>query len=88
MDYKLANGSIVNDNMLEEMAGEWESGEWDGHLSNVTLAVPDREEPTKVVTFRISESRAAAVKAATKKAGITQSEFYRRAVDRELAAFA
>ena len=68
MDYKLADESIVDDNVLEEMAGEWESGGWDGHLSNVAPAVPDREEPTKAVIFRISESRAAAIKAVTKKA--------------------
>jgi predicted DNA binding CopG/RHH family protein len=86
MEYKLKDGSTLTDAEIENIASEYESGKWKGHLQNVTIVAPDREEATKVVTFRLTESRAAAVKAATKKAGITQSEFYRRAVDRELAA--
>lgn len=87
MEHKLMNGVAVTDEELERMASEFESGEWDGRLENVVLSVPRQEEATKVETFRITSSRAA-VKEATKAHGITKSEFYRRAVDRELTALA
>ena len=88
MEYKLTDGSSVTDEKLEQIAEEFESGEWKGHLENIRVSLPDREEPTKVLTFRLTVSRAAAVKAAAKRAGITQSDFIRHAVDRELAAIA
>lgn len=86
MECKLKNGVAVTDEMLDQMASEFEGGNWQGHLENVVLSIPKAEEPTKVETFRITSSRAAAVKKATKVHGISKSEFYRRAVDRELAA--
>ena len=88
MEYKLTDGSSVTDEKLEQIAEEFESGEWKGHLENIRVSLPDREEPTKVLTFRLTVSRAAAVKAAAKRAGITQSDFIRHAGDRELAAMA
>lgn len=88
MEYELKNGATVTDEQLERMATEFESGEWEGHLENVVLPVPKPEEATKVETFRITSSRAAAVREAVKAHGISKSEFYRRAVDRELAALA
>ena len=88
MEYKLTDGSSVTDEKLEQIAEEFESGEWKGHLENIRVSLPDREEPTKVLTFRLTASRAAAVKTAAKRAGITQSDFIRHAIDRELAAMA
>lgn len=87
MDYKLKNGAVVDDGMLEEMAAEWEGGEWEGHLENVVVGLPKQDaDDLATVSFRLPRSRVAAVEAATKSRGISKSEFYRRAVDRELAS--
>lgn len=87
MEYKLKDGSVVDDGMLEEMAAEWEGGEWDGHLENVVVGLPKQDADDLVtVSFRMPKSRVAAVEAATRSHGISKSEFYRRAVDRELAS--
>lgn len=87
MEYELKNGSVVDDDMLEEMAAEWEGGEWEGHLENVVVGLPRQDaDDLATVSFRLPRSRVAAVEAATKSHGISKSEFYRRAVDRELAS--
>ena len=87
MEYRLRDGGTVDDGTLEEMAREWESGEWEGHLEDVVVDLPDPgEDALTTVSFRMPRSRLAAVEAAVQRAGITKSEFYRRAVDRELAA--
>lgn len=87
MDYKLKNNRVVDDDMLEEMAAEWESGEWNGHLENVLIGLPKQDaDDLATVSFRLPKSRIAAVEAATKSRGISKSEFYRCAVDKELAA--
>ena len=87
MEYRLRDGGTVGDDALEEMASEWGRGEWEGHLENVVVGLPDPEEDAlTTVSFRMPRSRLAAVEAAVLRAGITKSEFYRRAVDRELAA--
>lgn len=87
MEYRLKDGRIVDDETLEEMAAEWENGDWEGHLENVVVGVPKPpEDDLTVVSFRIPKSRVAAVEAATGRHGMSKSEFYRRAVDRELAA--
>ena len=87
MEYRLKNGNVVDDDMLEEMAAEWEGGEWDGHLENVVVGLLKQEaDDLATVSFRMPRSRVAAVEAATRVHGISKSEFYRRAVDRELAS--
>ncbi len=86
----MENGTVLSDDDLENMAAEWESGEWVGHLENVTMGVPKRDDADEltVVSFRLSKSRVAAIDAAVASHGLTKSEFYRRAVDRELMALA
>ena len=88
MEYTLNDGSVVNDDLLEEMAAEWESGEWEGHLENVTVGVPKEaaQDDMTVVSFRMPKTRVEAVDAVTKRLGMSKSDFYRQAVDRELAA--
>lgn len=90
MNYKMENGKILTDDDFENMAAEYESGEWDGHLENVVMGVPRAEEGDElaVVSFRLSKSRLAAVEAAIANHGMSKSEFYRKAVDRELLALA
>lgn len=88
MEHRLANGMVVTDAELDAEAGKWERGEWEGHLEDVRVAVPERDpdaDELVVVSFRIPRSRARAVDAATSRLGVSKSEFYRRAVDRELA---
>lgn len=38
MDYRLKDGSIVDDDTLEEMAAAWE-----GHLENVVVGLPRQD---------------------------------------------
>lgn len=45
----------------------------------------EREEQT-LVSFRIPRSRVKAIESAVEKRGITKSEFYRMAVERELSS--
>lgn len=88
MEYKLANGMTINDEELETEAEKWERGEWDGHLSNVRVPLPERDQDADemvVVSFRLPRSRVRAIDAATERTGVSKSEFYRRAVDHELA---
>ena len=42
MEYKLTDGSSVTDEKLEQIAEEFESGEWKGHLENIRVSLPDR----------------------------------------------
>ncbi len=89
MEYQLKNGGTIDDAALAEMAREWENGEWEGHLENVVVGLPDQgEDVLTTVSFRLPKSRLLAVEAAALRAGISKSEFYRRAIDRELAALA
>lgn len=88
MEYTMENGVVLTDDDLERMAAEYESGEWEGHLENVVMGVKGNEvaDDLTVVSFRLSKARVDAVDSVIKRLGISKSEFYRRAVDRELAA--
>lgn len=88
MEYELKNGTVVDDDTLEAMAAEWESGAWEGHVENVVVGVPKEaaDDEMTVVSFRMPKTRVDAVDAAAARLGVSKSEFYRRAVDRELAA--
>ena len=86
MEYKLQNGSVVDDETLEAMAAEWESGQWEGHLENVVIGLPEQDADELVtVSFRLPKSRVRAIERVIDNTGLTKSEFYRRAIDRELA---
>ncbi|MDO4290069.1 MAG: toxin-antitoxin system antitoxin subunit [Eggerthellaceae bacterium] len=86
MEFKTASGAILTDAMLDEMAQEYEDGTWEG-CGEVTMGRPKLyDEDMETVSFRLPKSRVAAVEAATARKGISKSEFYRRAVDRELLA--
>lgn len=90
MKYETKEGIILTDDDLETMAAEYESGEWEGHLENVVVNVPKTEktDELEVVSFRLPKSRIAAIEAAIANHGMSKSEFYRKAVDRELVALA
>lgn len=80
------NGSVLTDGQLDEMAKEYENGTWEGH-DEVTLGRPRLyDEDMETVSFRIPRSRIAAVEDASRRCGITKSEFFRQAIERGLAA--
>lgn len=86
MEIKKADGTVVTDEMLDEMAEEYENGTWEGH-GEVAMGRPKLyDEDMETVSFRLPRSRVKAVEAVTKRRGMSKSEFYRRAVDGELAA--
>lgn len=69
---------------FDEMAKEYEEGAWSG-IGEVTMGRPKLyDEDLETISFRLPKSRIAAVEAVAKKRGISKSEFYRRAIDREL----
>lgn len=88
MGFKTASGDILTDAMLDEMAKDYEEGTWAG-TGEVTMGRPKLyDEDMETVSFRIPRSRIAAIEALTERLGMSKSEFYRRAVDRELIALA
>lgn len=86
MEFKASNGDVLDDKRLDEMAREYENGEWRGH-GEITPGRPKLfDEEMETVSFRIPRSRVAAIEAVIRRSGISKSEFYRRAVDKELMA--
>lgn len=86
MEFKTASGTILNDDQLDELAREYEDGTWEGH-GEITMGRPRLfDEDMETVSFRLPRSRIAAIEATAKRCGISKSEFYRRAIDRELLA--
>lgn len=90
MDYTLENGHKVTDAQLENMAAEWENDTWEGPLENIVLDIKRTANQDEMIveSFRVPKTRVAAIESIAKERGISKSEFYRRAIDRELAALA
>ena len=73
---------------VDSIAAACESGDygmWD--LSRVSYGSPFDEEMT-TISVRLPKSRVEAMKRATKKSGVSRSEFVRRAIDQELLEMA
>lgn len=88
MGFKTASGNEITDAMLDEMAKDYEEGTWKG-TGEVTMGRPKLyDEDMETVSFRIPHSRIVAIEALTERLGMSKSDFYRRAVDRELLALA
>lgn len=88
MEFTKKDGTPITDDMLDAMAAEYENGTWSGH-GEITMGRPKLyDEDMETVSFRIPRSRIVAVEAVTKRNGMSKSEFYRRAIDKELAALA
>ena len=86
MEFKTADGTVLNDSALNAMAKEYEDGTWSG-VGEVTMGRPKLyDEDMETVSFRLPRSRIAVIEAVTKRKGMSKSEFYRQAVDRELLA--
>ena len=85
MKFKTASGRELSDADFDAMAVEYEAGTWTEPVGNASPGRPKLyEEDMETVSFRLPRSRVDAVEAAAKRRGISKSESYRRAIDREL----
>ena len=85
MKFKTASGRELSDADFDAMAVEYEAGTWTEPVGKASPGRPKLyEEDMEMVSFRLPRSRVDAVEAAAKRRGISKSEFYRRAIDREL----
>lgn len=50
-EYKLANGYSLSDEEIEERAGQWEEGTWEGSLVTLRVGRP-RLSPRRTATCR------------------------------------
>ena len=86
--YKLADGKVLTDRDIEEMAREWEEGTWEGPLVELRVGRPRlSEEPNANLSFKCPESSAALIAAAAKELGIKKSSFMRDAADEKSVRF-
>ncbi|WP_417353461.1 ribbon-helix-helix protein, CopG family [Gordonibacter pamelaeae] len=84
MGFEADNGTVLTDEMLDKRAEEYEDETWSGH-GEVTMGRPRLyDEDMGTVSFRLPCSRIRAVEAAAKRQGESKSDFFRRAIDREL----
>lgn len=84
MGFEADNGTVLTDEMLDKRAEEYEGGTWSGH-GEVAMGRPRLyDEDMGTVSFRLPCSRIRAVEAAAKRQGESKSDFFRRAIDREL----
>ena len=84
MGFEADNGTVLTDEMLDKRAEEYEDGTWSGH-GEVAMGRPRLyDEDMGTVSFRLPCSRIRAVDAAAKRQGESKSDFFRRAIDREL----
>lgn len=77
----------VTDEQLDNMAAEYETGDWQG---GVGPAIPGRprlyDEELETISFRLPKSRIQAIDAKAKSVGETRSQFLRDAIDAALLA--
>lgn len=84
MEHRADDGTVLTDEMLDKMAEEYEKGTWHGH-GEVVMGRPKLyDEDMETVSFRLPRSRIRAVEAAAKQRGESKSDFFRKAIDREL----
>lgn len=84
VEFRDNEGIAITDERFDAMAKEYEDGTWEGH-GEVTMGRPRiYDEDLETVSFRLPKSRIDAVEAVTRRRGESKSEFYRRAIDREL----
>ena len=84
MGFEADNGTVLTDEMLDKRAEEYEDGTWSGH-GEVAMGRPRLyDEDMGTVSVRLPCSRIRAVEAAAKRQGESKSDFFRRAIDREL----
>ena len=76
-DYTLANGEVLNDEMIEQEAKEFETGTWKGHLTNIRIGRPPlTQEKLVSVTVKFPQSMIEAID----KQSANRSKYIRRAL--------
>ena len=79
--------SVLTDEVLEQLAGEWESDTWSGLLTNIVVGRPRiMGEELVNVTFRIPKSRLDIIEDMARRKGVKRSEYLREAVDKALVS--
>ena len=86
MEYTTETGAKINDEMLDEMAREYEEGTWSGH-GKVSAGRPRiYDEDMETVSFRLPKSRIIAIARIAEQRGESKSDFFREAIDAALLA--
>ncbi|MCL2655492.1 MAG: ribbon-helix-helix protein, CopG family [Coriobacteriia bacterium] len=88
MEYITASGKTLTDEDIRKMDEEAETGNWHGDGPVVMGRPKMYDEDLETVSFRLPQSRIAAVEAVSKRIGESKSEFFRRAIDQALLAAA
>lgn len=85
MEYKAESGQALTDEMLDEMAKEYEDGTWEGKMGKLVVGRPSlAAEEVKSVSFRLPISRIAMIDARAQAKGETRSAFLRDLIEGEL----
>ena len=84
--YVADDGTPLTDEMLDELAEEYETGTWEGH-GKVSQGCPRMyDEDMETVSFRLPKSRIFSIEVVAESRGKTKSEFIREAIDQALLA--
>lgn len=79
----------LTEDEVDQIVSKVESGDLsDFDTSRVMEGRPMEREPMETISLKIPRSRVKAVNRMAKEAGISRSEFVRRAIDNELIALA
>ena len=79
------NGIELTDDLLDQMAREYENGTWSGHDGAIHAGRPRfGEEKLIAVTFKIAPSILEEIDKRAKQHGVSRSQELRDAVDRDI----
>lgn len=83
MKIKSKNGVVFTDDMFEDLAVSYESGNWPGRATGEIVMGRPRltDEDLKTVTFKLPISKIVAIDKVAEAQGGTRSEALRQAVD-------
>ena len=83
MDVKTKNGVVITDEMFEELATAYESGNWPGKATGQMVMGRPRisDEELRTVTFRLPLSKIKALDKMAAANECTRSDALRKAVD-------
>ncbi|MDR0500237.1 MAG: ribbon-helix-helix domain-containing protein [Coriobacteriales bacterium] len=80
-----SHGAKISDDLFDELADGFESGEWPGHTTVVLGRPKLANENIRPITFRLPESKILELDARAKMMGKSRSEAVRLALDQFLA---
>ncbi|MDR1082845.1 MAG: ribbon-helix-helix protein, CopG family [Coriobacteriales bacterium] len=83
MNVQTKNGVLLTEEMIEELAAAYESGDWPGVATGEIVMGRPRlaEEEVRTVTFKLPVSKIVALDKKAKSRTATRSEALREAVD-------